>query len=117
MCCQVGQTVFTSTTYSKIWGLAQTILAFVYWKRIEEDRAQNIETSINLCQKALKIRSYETNPQNWAEVQNILGLAYRDCIRDDKAENLELSIIHLQNALQVFILQKILNNGLGHSII
>ncbi|MFN6566734.1 CHAT domain-containing protein [Dendronalium sp. ChiSLP03b] len=102
VCCQVGQTVFTSTTYSEIWGLAQTILAYLYWERIEEDRAQNLETAINLCQEALKIRSYEIAPQNWAEVQNILGLAYRDRIRDDKAENLELSIIHLKNALQIF---------------
>lgn len=102
VCCQVGQTVFTSTTYSEIWGLAQTILAYLYWERIEEDRAQNLETSINLCQEALKIRSYETDPQNWAEVQNIIGLTYRDRIRDDKAENLEVSIIHLKNALQVF---------------
>ena len=102
VCCQVGQTLFTSTTYFEIWGLAQTILAYLYWERIEEDRAQNLETSINLCQEALKIRSYETDPQNWAEVQNILGLAYRDRIRDDKAENLEISIIHLKNALEVF---------------
>ncbi|MEH2374574.1 tetratricopeptide repeat protein [Nostoc sp.] len=102
VCCQVGQAVFTSTTYSEIWGLAQTILAYLYWERIEEDRAQNLENSINLCQEALKIRSYETDPQNWAEVQNILGLAYRDRIRDDKAENLEVSIIHLKNALEVF---------------
>ncbi|MEH2142458.1 CHAT domain-containing protein [Nostoc sp.] len=102
VCCQVGQTLFTSTTYSEIWGLAQTILAYLYWERIEEDRAQNLETCINLCQETLKIRSYEADPQNWAEVQNILGLAYRDRIRDDKAENLEVSIIHLKNALQVF---------------
>ncbi|MEH1935363.1 MAG: CHAT domain-containing tetratricopeptide repeat protein [Nostoc sp.] len=102
VCCQVGQTVFTSATYSEIWGLAQTILAYLYWERIEEDRAQNLETSINFCQETLKIRSYETEPQNWAEVQNILGLAYRDRIRDDKAENLELSIINFKNALQVF---------------
>ncbi|MBD2500223.1 CHAT domain-containing protein [Anabaena azotica FACHB-119] len=102
VCCQVGKSVFTSNTYSEIWGLAQTILAYLYWERIEEDRAQNLETCINLCQESLKIRHYLNNLQNWAEVQNILGIAYRDRIRGDKAENLEAAIIHLKNALQVF---------------
>lgn len=102
VCCQVGQRFFITNNFLEIWSLAQTILAFLYWERIEEDRAENIETSINLCREALRVRSYETDPQNWAEVQNILALAYRDRIRDDKAENLELSIIHLNNALQVF---------------
>jgi CHAT domain-containing protein len=81
------------------WAATTNNLALAYAKRIQEDRADNLEQAIALYQDALTVRTKQAMPVEWAETLNNLALAYARRIRGDQAENLERAIILYQDAL------------------
>jgi tetratricopeptide (TPR) repeat protein len=81
--------------------MAKNNLARAYMKRIRGDQAENLEKSIECCEKALEIRTKNEFPIQWANTQNNLAVAYSNRIRGNQAENLEKSIECCEKALEV----------------
>jgi CHAT domain-containing protein/tetratricopeptide (TPR) repeat protein len=72
-----------------------------YVSRTRGVRADNIEKGITHLGAALKVWTFETDPQNWARAHNNLGIAYWGRIRGERADNQESAIAHFEAALKV----------------
>jgi tetratricopeptide (TPR) repeat protein len=66
------------------------------------DRSENIEQSINCCEKALEAITRNDLPMDWAMIQQSLAVAYLYRIRGNRAENLEKSINLAEKTLEVY---------------
>ena len=73
------------------WALIQYNLGNAYRKRVEGERASNIERAIGYYQKALQVFNAREYPIYWAMTQNNLAIAYSDRICGERGDNLEIA--------------------------
>jgi tetratricopeptide (TPR) repeat protein len=87
---------------SNEWAMTQTNLGNAYCKRIQGEKAKNIEMAIDSYTAALSVYTLEDFSRYWAGVQMNLGNAYRNRIMGKKAENIEIAIACYTAVLSVY---------------
>ena len=91
--------VFTRNTPE--WAGTQNQLGVAYLRRIQGERAENLEAAISCYLAALEVRTREAFPEEWARTQHNLGVAYINRIQGERAENLEAAIRYLSATLEI----------------
>ncbi|MEZ2247329.1 CHAT domain-containing protein [Microcoleus sp.] len=92
--------------YPLRWAGLQSALGVCYSDRQMENRADNLELSINYLEQALRVRTKEKYPYDWAITLKTLGIVYHQRKRGNRLANLRQGIEYLKQALEVFTLEK-----------
>jgi hypothetical protein len=75
------------TAQPQLWAVLQVELGISLAQNPLDDRAENIELTIEHYKQALEVRIRQAMPVEWAETMMNLGNAYLDRIRGDRTEN------------------------------
>lgn len=96
-------------------------LGSVYIERVYGSRADNIELSIEACEGALRVLTYDQDPEDWATGQLHLGLAYYKRVKGLRETNIEAAIKAFEAALSIYTREQslsawsVLHNNLGNA--
>src|SRR5215471_17840725 len=99
-----GSTVYV-TLKPDGWARSQSTLGKAYFKRINGDRADNIEHAIASYEAALTLWTLDTYPVERATVQTDLGEALIQRQRGERKENLDRAVSVFHAALEVYTSQ------------
>jgi Tetratricopeptide repeat./Sel1 repeat. len=91
--------------YPLRWAGLQSALGVCYSDRQMENRAENLELSINYLEQALRVRK-EKYPYDSAITLKTLGIVYHQRKRGNRLANLRQGIDYLDQALEVFTIEK-----------
>ncbi len=94
--------VYTRQHFPLAWARTQAELGNDYIRRIQGERATNLEWAIKHNREALRAQSRETCPWDWAITQQSLAVAYGERLIENRASNLREAINHYERALRVF---------------
>jgi CHAT domain-containing protein len=100
-CIQFSLNIYNETRYPYAWARRQSLLGALYLRRLQGDRAEQIEQAIACLQATLRVFTERDFPLEWAQTHNYLGLAYRDRLQGNKEENQEQGILFFEAALRV----------------
>jgi CHAT domain-containing protein len=98
--------VITRQLIPLAWAESQYNLGNAYLKRINGDKADNVEVAIKYYLASLEVRTldgtYKNMAQQWADTQNNLGNAYLARIRGSRTENAEAAIRCFFEGLEIY---------------
>ena len=77
-------------------------VASAYASRPRGERADNLERAIEYFDAALRVWSFQSDPQSWARAHNNAGIVHWARIRGERASNQERAIAHFESALRFF---------------
>lgn len=105
-CFKIFAIVITRQVNPLGWAESQYNLGNAYLKRINSDKADNVEVAIKYYLASLEVRTLNRTSkdiaQQWADTQNNLGNAYLARIHGDRTENGEVAIRYFFKGLEIY---------------